>query len=430
MDRSQLTLKNGNSLIFYAVLVATSFMIQGAPTQVSPHIATFQQMFSDHSLSTIMYLATIPNLVCVPLSFAVGAMVKKMGLKSTLLIGLFAFLIGGFLPLVHSSSLGWLLFCRFIGGCGYGILYSLVVTLVSAIYKEGQLRQTMMGVGTCFQCIGVVLFSFLTGFLVSRLGSLNGVWLGTVIMIPATVLALFAKLPRGVADELEEQIVAAEDAKAAEKAARAAGKPVVREKLNGYVWFLLIAMFVCGLIYNEIFIYISNVIVDNNLGNTFDVAGVVSAHAIVAAIIAPTYGVMYKFFGKRVPLIIGAILCLVSCVLMATAHSLITVYISACMHHAFFGWMFSAICMLLAQTCPPQRLSGVNGWLIAFFNAGAFCTGNVMIALTGLFGRQDDLRFAFWFAAVGYAALAIVYFVVRPKVDYTKNNNEPAEAAN
>lgn len=430
MDRNQLTMKNGNSPLFYACLVATSFMIQGAPTQVSPHIATFQQMFADHSLSTIMYLATIPNLVCVPLSFAVGWMVKKWGLKATLLLGLFAFIIGGFLPLVHSSALGWLLFCRFIGGSGYGILYSLVVTLVSAIYKEGQLRQTMMGVGTCFQCLGVVAFSFLTGYLVSAMGSLNGVWVGTVIMIPATVLALFAKLPRGVADEFEESIVEAEDAKAAEKEARAAGAQIKREKLNGYVWFLLIAMFVCGLIYNEIFIYISNVIVDNNLGDTFDVAGVVSAHAIVAAIVAPTYGVMYKFFGKRVPLIVGALLCLISCVMMATANSLIMVYISACMHHAFFGWMFSAICMLLAQTCPPQRLSGVNGWLIAFFNGGAFCTGNVMIALTGLFGHQDDLRFAFWFAAVGYAALAVAYFVIRPKVDYTKRDDAQIETAN
>ena len=115
-------------LVVLAVLSA--YFCNSIAGLVNPAIASLAAAYPDASLNTIMLVSTIPMLFAIPTNFLSGAVVKKIGVKNTLIGGLIIFIVSSVVPFTMRTSFTPILVTRAINGLGYGLLSPITPMLV------------------------------------------------------------------------------------------------------------------------------------------------------------------------------------------------------------------------------------------------------------------------------------------------------------
>jgi MFS family permease len=113
---------------------------------------------------------------------------------------------------------------------------------------------------------------------------------------------------------------------------------------------------------------------------------------------------------------LGALIFAIGFFVIGSAQSIYYMYIGAAIAEFGFVWMFPSGFNLIAKITPPSKVPAANGLVSTAFNGFAFCTSYVMLFLLKLFGKSDDLRFAFTIGAVLMLAVAVALFFFKPKV--------------
>ena len=122
---------------------------------VSPALAGMKTAFPGYDDSIIQLVLTVPALCVVPGCLVCDALVSRMGSRTTLILGLVLYLIGGVLAGVM-PDFTLMILMRAILGIGIGILTPLAQILISENYT-GAVRNRLIGIPASA--------SFLTGFL-------------------------------------------------------------------------------------------------------------------------------------------------------------------------------------------------------------------------------------------------------------------------
>jgi MFS family permease len=300
------------------------------------------------------------------------------------------------LPLVNTASFPLLLAARIVYGFGFGFLYAFCQNLVSGLFTfEDQPR--MMGLGTTFQTIGVILFS-MGGVALSKI-SFNCVWLIHLIFVLPLALAFFLKEP-------ENKVAAVEETKTAVKS---------NDKIPGSTWFVILCFGIAGLAMMNMFLFISDIVAANGFGGSVEAGLVTTIFGIAGVAGSAVYtAVANKVTKFALPL--GALIFAIGFFVIGSAQSIYYMYIGAAIAEFGFVWMFPSGFNLIAKITPPSKVPAANGLVSTAFNGFAFCTSYVMLFLLKLFGKSDDLRFAFTIGAVLMLAVAVALFFFKPKV--------------
>ncbi len=152
--------------IFKATLLAISLFIM-MPSVISPALPLMEKAFPNIPRVTVELLTTIPNFGEIFGLLINPFLVKKIGRKKVILIGLALVGICGTLPVIVNSF--WLIFIlRILLGFGIGIYNSLAVSLIMMIYENNKTElNRLLGFQNIMNDVGYIASAFIICYLVT-----------------------------------------------------------------------------------------------------------------------------------------------------------------------------------------------------------------------------------------------------------------------
>lgn len=158
---------------------------------ISPVIPQLYNLYNSQNpnigLASVESLATIPAMMITIFVLLSNAVIKFIGKKNTVLLGLALIFIFGLVP-VFTSNFKIVLISRLLLGAGIGLFNSLSISLISDFFDENT-RGTMIGMRTAFLNIGKALTTFISGYLL--IFGVQYTFLVYALALPIFLLFLF-----------------------------------------------------------------------------------------------------------------------------------------------------------------------------------------------------------------------------------------------
>lgn len=370
------TAQNVGALALSAVLTTALTCGMGvALTQAA--VASVADQFPDQSLSTIMQIVTLPNLVLVPVIVAAGIVAgRRIGFRSLILIGMSLVLVGGLLPVVFEGQWSVVMVGTVLRGVGLGLQMSMGVTLAMALWT-GTKSRTYVGWAEGAQCLGAMVAQLLGGFLVDA--GVNP-WLGYLVIIPGLLLVAFGlpEPPKSGGTEMESG------------AAR-------RLPFVGYLLAIstLPVMMVCIVP----ILVMSSIIVDEGISNASGAGLALAMFTFFGFLSGLAFGSTVKVLG-RYSSGAGPVFAMLGLFVIYMASSLPAMM--AGMALVGFGYyiILISVLTLMGEVVSKECVAFGLSLAIASANVGSFLGPFFISAVQNFFGHVDDLRFPILCAAL------------------------------
>ena len=190
-----MNIKNESSkLMFKVSLLAISLFIMMSAV-ISPALPLIERAFPNIARVNVELLTTIPNLGQIIGLILNPFLVRKIGKKRVIILGLAIIGITGTLPVIINNF--WLIFfLRILLGVGVGIYNSLAVSLLMSIYHNNDVElNQMLGFQNIMNDIGYIVSSLLICYLVTL--SWHAVFWVYIFAIPILFMfQKFVKVPK------------------------------------------------------------------------------------------------------------------------------------------------------------------------------------------------------------------------------------------
>ena len=158
---------------------------------ISPVIPSLYNFYNEQNsnigLASVESLATIPAMMITIFVLFSNIVIKFLGKKNTVLLGLIIIFVFGLVP-VFTSNFKLVLISRLFLGAGIGLFNSLSISLISDFFDDST-RGAMIGLRTAFLNIGKALTTFISGYLVIL--GVQYTFLVYALALPIFILFLF-----------------------------------------------------------------------------------------------------------------------------------------------------------------------------------------------------------------------------------------------
>ena len=154
-----------NSFAKFSLLsISILLMSHLAISPVIPNLYNFYHTNNPNiGLASVESLATIPAMMITIFVLLSNGVIKLIGKKNTVLLGLILIFIFGIVP-TFTTNFKVVLISRLLLGAGIGLFNSLSISMISDFFDEEH-RGTMIGLRTAFLNIGKALTTFISGYL-------------------------------------------------------------------------------------------------------------------------------------------------------------------------------------------------------------------------------------------------------------------------
>ena len=154
-----------NSFAKFSLLsISILLMSHLAISPVIPNLYNFYHESNPNiGLASVESLATIPAMMITIFVLLSNGVIKFIGKKNTVLLGLLLIFIFGIVP-TFTTNFKVVLISRLFLGAGIGLFNSLSISMISDFFDENH-RGTMIGLRTAFLNIGKALTTFISGYL-------------------------------------------------------------------------------------------------------------------------------------------------------------------------------------------------------------------------------------------------------------------------
>ena len=154
-----------NSFAKFSLLsISILLMSHLAISPVIPNLYNFYHTSNPNiGLASVESLATIPAMMITIFVLLSNGVIKIIGKKNTVLLGLLLIFIFGIVP-AFTTNFKVVLISRLFLGAGIGLFNSLSISMISDFFDE-EYRGTMIGLRTAFLNIGKALTTFISGYL-------------------------------------------------------------------------------------------------------------------------------------------------------------------------------------------------------------------------------------------------------------------------
>ena len=154
-----------NSFAKFSLLsISILLMSHLAISPVIPNLYNFYHTNNPNiGLASVESLATIPAMMITIFVLLSNGVIKLIGKKNTVLLGLIVIFIFGIVP-AFTTNFKVVLISRLLLGAGIGLFNSLSISMISDFFDEEH-RGTMIGLRTAFLNIGKALTTFISGYL-------------------------------------------------------------------------------------------------------------------------------------------------------------------------------------------------------------------------------------------------------------------------
>ena len=154
-----------NSLAKFSLLSISILLM--SHLAISPVIPNLYRLYSAQNpkigLASVESLATIPAMMITVFVLLSNFIIKGIGKKNTVLLGLAIIFIFGLVP-VFTTNFKMVFISRLLLGAGIGLFNSLSISMISDFFDENT-RGSMIGMRTAFLNIGKALTTFISGYL-------------------------------------------------------------------------------------------------------------------------------------------------------------------------------------------------------------------------------------------------------------------------
>ena len=154
-----------NSFAKFSLLsISILLMSHLAISPVIPNLYNFYHTNNPNiGLASVESLATLPAMMITIFVLLSNGVIKLIGKKNTVLLGLILIFIFGIVP-AFTTNFKVVLISRLLLGAGIGLFNSLSISMISDFFDEEH-RCTMIGLRTAFLNIGKALTTFISGYL-------------------------------------------------------------------------------------------------------------------------------------------------------------------------------------------------------------------------------------------------------------------------
>ena len=177
-----------NSFAKFSLLsISILLMSHLAISPVIPNLYNFYHTSNSNiGLASVESLATIPAMMITIFVLLSNGVIKFIGKKNTVLLGLLLIFIFGIVP-AFTTNFKVVLISRLFLGAGIGLFNSLSIGMISDFFDEEH-RGTMIGLRTAFLNIGKALTTFISGYLL--IYGIQYTFLVYVLALPIFVIFL------------------------------------------------------------------------------------------------------------------------------------------------------------------------------------------------------------------------------------------------
>ena len=221
-------------------------------------------------------LSTIPNIGIVIGLLISPFLIKLIGEKPTIIIGLLITLLAGTFPMYATAYMP-ILISRFLIGAGIGLFNSLAVSLIPQFYSSNEEKlATMVGYQNVMGSLGAAVASFLISWLLTI--SWHAAFAIYFLVIPVLILfVLFVPLPSSK-QPLNKQGAARKE----------------KQTINKKVILISILMFFIFLFYMPMSFKIPALVVQEKLGTVSEVSALTGVLNLVGIPIGASFGFFFK----------------------------------------------------------------------------------------------------------------------------------------
>jgi MFS family permease len=406
--------------VFLVLASLVTYMVQSIPLGVSPVLATLMQRWPDVGESNIVLIATIIGVAALPTALLAESISRKIGIKLALVIGSLTCVVFGAIPSIIPMGYEGILITRILLGLGYGLSFPLGATVITYYFPDLTQRSKVMGWAGSTSTVSGMVFSVGAGYL-ATIGDGNLVWLVNGLMIVAFVFALIMPSPEK-ASSGAPQAEAADDSFAADEA-QSAHPSVDTQSDNkpriGGGWFFIIGAAIFQLCAYPFALFISSVIVNDNLGGSVEAGYAIMLFNIGGILGGLLFPIAAKVIKERV-LSLGLLVVFLAYLGLSLAMNIILIY--ACMLLLGCGFLLSFIYLNMGCTVwiPKRVLARGMGIMFCGVQLANFVAGYLYPGLAGLLGQGGNARFSFYVVVVVFAVTAIL-FLFRPRKVFTKS---------
>ncbi|WP_161525875.1 MFS transporter [Trichococcus alkaliphilus] len=373
--------------ILKLTILSISLMLSAA-SAISVTLPMIKNQFPDIAPATVESLVTIPSFTMMIFILLSSFIVKFIGKKKTVMLGLILAFIGGVIP-VFATNFSVIYLSRFILGAGTGIYNSLAVSLIGD-YFDGETQQKMLGYQTAFATLGSSLATFLAGILVNVAWQYS--YLIYFLTLPIVILvALF--LPA------DKNAVGSQDSASSKQ----------KQSVNLLVIFSCIMMFVFFILIMTIFTKTSTLIVEMNYTNQGFLGTAFTISSLVGAIGGFAYGHVRTALKQFTPVVALALISIAYFLIpLVNSMLMLTIILSGgfLVVSIFIPYMYD----ILLPGAPENSTNLAISLAMVSCNLGSFFSPFVVQWLGNLVGNTST-AFSFTLGGIIFVIMACVFLL-------------------
>lgn len=355
----------------WAMLTLVYFACFTSPTNMFKVVSISPSLMDWFGITTleIGYMMTAYTIVGLLLSFPAASVIKRMGLKASMVIGVLAALAGSLWGTFAFSST-MLIASRLLEGCGIGILTVAGPSAISALFSPKK-RGLPMGLFNTLFAMGMFFYYSFYALLATAFGW-QAVWFFSDGFCLAALIT-FALLFRVAEDSPEER-------EGSSKPVFASLRVLMRKReivLLSIVTFC-ISLAIMGGIQGFLTTYLVN-----EVGMALTTAGVLSSFNAAVAIAANvTSGLLTdKLHTRKWVLIVGVVILALGALTFVTTDTTALVILLVPLGIGG-GFISPMIWLLVPEAAGSKELTYVGNALMSFFQNAGQAVGSSLIGLT------------------------------------------------
>lgn len=365
-------------------IYAISLLMMGV-IFVSGALSTIGAHFPNVSQTMVQNIISIPCLVVIPVTLVIGKLMDRVSKKTLAIVGAILFLIGGAGPmLVDNFTL--ILVLRGIFGVAIGIVQT-VPSALAAENFEGKELDSVQGNITAAQMLGATVMIFAGGQLAEVRWNLT--FIVHLIAVVSLILALIC-IPGGKPGSSVKTEAGGQKAKLTSKA---------------WIWAAVMLLMFVGI---QVFsVSIAYLVTEKGIGAAAQSGTAVSIQCIAGIIMGLVYG---KLAGKarKLTLSIGLLGLAAAYVLIASASSIIMVYVGAFVFGLALSICMPCVIVESANSVPVAASGMAISLTMCGQNLGQFICPYLVNPVAAALGGNMPNRMAYYMAAVYLAVFTVI----------------------
>ncbi|WP_297815729.1 MFS transporter [uncultured Lactobacillus sp.] len=298
MDIEELKKTNKHNWKLKVGILGISLFLQVAGSNLAA-IPMIAKTFPNESLTSVQALFTIPSFTIMLFILFSNAVIKWVGKRNTVIIGMIATLIGGLIPF-FINNFPLIVFSRLLVGAGIGLFTSLAVSLIGDCFS-GEEQKTLIGIQGAMGTLGNSACTFISGLLLGI--SWQSTFLYMLLIIPFLILFMM-----GYTKKMQDETTVKKTTSVKKSNTMHAKIPVI----------IYIAFFMLFLYFSAFMVEATAsalVIQQNNLANQGLLSTEIAIGGLIGAVISMGYSKILKVLHHYTPVVttlcgaVGFIIC-------------------------------------------------------------------------------------------------------------------------